>query len=66
MVPASDTGAVEMMLWQLLGPRGVTVGHWESFGSGWFVDVEKQLKLKVTFYLACFPRRIMAIPFASF
>jgi phosphoserine aminotransferase len=45
MVPASDTGAVEMMLWQLLGPRGVSVCHWESFGSGWFTDVQKQLKL---------------------
>ncbi len=45
VVPASDTGAVEMALWSLLGPRGVDVLAWESFGSGWVADVVKQLKL---------------------
>lgn len=45
IVPASDTGAVEMALWSLLGARGVHMLAWESFGSGWVTDVVKQLKL---------------------
>ncbi len=46
IVPASDTGAVEMALWSLLGARPVTMMAWESFGEGWVTDVAKQLKLK--------------------
>ena len=46
IVPASDTGAVEMALWSLLGPRKVTMLAWESFGEGWIGDVAKELKLK--------------------
>jgi phosphoserine aminotransferase len=46
IVPASDTGAVEMALWSLLGPQPVTMLAWESFGEGWVSDVAKQLKLK--------------------
>ena len=46
IVPASDTGAVEMALWSLLGARPVTVLAWESFGEGWVTDVVKQLRLK--------------------
>ena len=45
IVPASDTGAMEMALWSLLGPRPVTMLAWESFGAGWVTDVAKQLKL---------------------
>ena len=45
IVPASDTGALEMALWNLLGQRGVEMLAWESFGLGWVTDVEKQLKL---------------------
>jgi len=47
IVPASDTGAVEMALWSLLGARGVEMLAWESFGAGWITDVTKQLKLDV-------------------
>lgn len=46
VVPASDTGAVEMALWSLLGARPVDMLAWESFGSGWVTDVIKQLKLE--------------------
>ncbi|MCL4710673.1 MAG: phosphoserine transaminase [Pseudorhodoplanes sp.] len=46
IVPASDTGAVEMALWSLLGARPVTMLAWESFGEGWVGDVVKELKLK--------------------
>ena len=46
IVPASDTGAVEMALWSLLGQRPVTMLAWESFGEGWVSDVLKELKLK--------------------
>jgi phosphoserine aminotransferase len=45
IVPASDTGAVEMALWSLLGARGVDMVAWESFGSGWVSDVVKELKI---------------------
>jgi phosphoserine aminotransferase len=48
IVPASDTGAVEMALWSLLGARPITMLAWESFGEGWVSDVLKELKLKAT------------------
>jgi len=45
IVPASDTGAMEMIMWSLLGERPIDVCFWESFGTGWFADITKQLKL---------------------
>jgi phosphoserine aminotransferase len=48
IVPASDTGALEMALWSLLGARPVEMLAWESFGEGWVTDVAKQLKLDAT------------------
>ena len=45
IVPASDTGAIEMAMWSMLGARPVTMLAWESFGEGWVADVQKQLKL---------------------
>jgi phosphoserine aminotransferase len=56
IVPASDTGAVEMALWNLLGPRPVTVLAWESFGEGWVTDIVKQLRL---------PAQVIRAPYGS-
>ena len=52
IVPASDTGAVEMALWSLLGARPVEMLAWESFGEGWVTDVVKQLKLDAKVQIA--------------
>lgn len=47
IVPASDTGAYEMAMWNVLGQRDVDVCYWESFGKGWFGDAVTHLKLEV-------------------
>ena len=52
IVPASDTGAVELALWSLLGARPVEMLAWESFGEGWVTDVVKQLKLEAKVKIA--------------
>ena len=46
IVPGSDTGAIEMSLWSLLGPRGVDVAAWENFGRDWIIDLTTQMKLE--------------------
>lgn len=52
IVPASDTGAFEMAMWNLLGERPVQMVAWESFGAGWVTDVVKQLKIDASTHIA--------------
>ena len=52
IMPASDTGAMEMAMWSLLGPMEIDIFAWESFGEDWVTDTVKQLKLKATVHKA--------------
>ena len=54
IVPASDTGAMEMAMWSLLGPMEVDIFAWESFGEDWVTDTVKQLKLKANVHKAAY------------
>ncbi len=67
IVPGSDTGAVEMALWSMLGARGVEVLAWESFGKGWATDIVKHLKLDATVREADYGRLpdLSAVDFAN-
>src|ERR1700678_1800788 len=54
IVPASDTGAIEMAMWSLLGSREIDIFAWESFGEDWVSDTVKQLKLKANVHKAAY------------
>ena len=54
IMPASDTGAMEMAMWSMLGPMEVDIFAWESFGEDWVTDTVKQLKLKANVHKAAY------------